>query len=123
MSVHDETPAETIRRAIEQMRATAQTAIGAWSGEPWSTGQIGWNDPHGTTHDVRAGGSHVASAGAEELAAHIASWHPTVALAVADLLDHIYADIDNEDELADDDLYRYELAALRLARTYLGETP
>lgn len=72
---------------------------------------------------------------AEVDAVHIASWHPTVALAVADWLDDLYERITDTDYDEDDDLaaaLRGEAdtsdwpdvhRALTVARTYLGTTP
>lgn len=53
-----------------------------------------------------------------EDAAHIASWHPAVALAVADLLDR-HARMCEEFQVDEDD----DHATLAVARAYLGVTP
>ena len=54
-----------------------------------------------------------ANTDAEPLAVHVASWHPAVALAVADLLDY------HADHFTDARPVRTE-NALRVARAYLG---
>ena len=51
-------------------------------------------------------------------AEHIASWHPLVALAVADLLDAAADDLD-----ADERCLMTQAGVLKLARAYLGEMP
>jgi hypothetical protein len=139
MSAH-ETPAETIRRAIEQMRATAQAAtVGPWEsvggafGDP-SDGpdhmrgvRDGWSSAHDPEHTV-ARLEYDQQGGAD--GTHIASWHPAVALATADLLEGIADGHARILAMFPPDLlptnvtavYGFD-AALRLARTYLGETP
>ena len=142
MSEH-ETPAETIRRAIEQMRARAEKATSA----PWRLGEHaeygpmeawgnddGWNASMVATTKTRLNpqGSPRAAADAE----HIASWHPAAALAVAELLERL---LDIHDPVTDPDgdtwcircvrgpVYMWPCGEIegvvRLARTYLGETP
>jgi hypothetical protein len=47
-------------------------------------------------------------------AAHVASWHPAVALAVADWLDHVHANVSTYNA-------RNHEHAFAVARAYLGE--
>jgi hypothetical protein len=61
-----------------------------------------------------SGGNPIAEAVGPTTAEHIASWHPTVALAVADLIDTILK-VGPVDGGAEWD------ATVTLARTYLGE--
>lgn len=86
--------AETLRRAAALMRERADGAADAWGGDPWTAGQIGWDTRQGTTYDVHMDLALVAAAGCEELADHIAGWHPAVGLAVADQLDAMAAVVD-----------------------------
>lgn len=79
--------AETLRRAASLMRERANDAAEAWGGSGWTAGETGHDDRQGLTYDVHVGMALVATTGCEELAEHIASWHPAVALAVADWLD------------------------------------
>jgi hypothetical protein len=100
--------AELLRRAAAKMRADAAAATPS----PWAT-------KSGATCDVvrgNAGRNYVASTyggllGYEEAnARHIASWHPVVALAVADWLDA-------------EDAHQFGPTeqAINVARAYLGE--
>jgi hypothetical protein len=120
--------ADTLRRAASLMRERAE-AVSYPS--PWSVG--------GGTCSVRCndGRNYVASTyggvGTEEVAAaHIASWHPTVALAVADWLE---ATADRHDAILDnftpgsrvgavtaaENVTAWE-QALAVAHAYLGES-
>lgn len=57
-------------------------------------------------------------------ARHIASWHPAVALAVADWLDATAAENDSTDALEFLNFVGPDaLAAVKVARAYLGEPP
>ena len=84
--------ADLLRRAAALMRERATDAGEAWGTDKWTAGETGWDDRQGGTYDVQSAGGLVAVAGCEELAEHIASWHPAVALAVATWLDS-HADI------------------------------
>jgi hypothetical protein len=56
-------------------------------------------------------------------AAHIASWHPAVALAVADWLDEVAARAESKVKHGGNDaaVWSHERDALAVARAYLGE--
>ena len=95
-------PAEELRQAAALMRERAEAAAqGDWPGRPWAVTECA------SPEDGSAGCAcivyqgeykpfdeaqvppiqYIADAESEEDAAHIASWHPAVALAVADWLD------------------------------------
>jgi hypothetical protein len=126
--------AETLRRAAALMRERAEAATdGSW--ETYSDESERHFDQYGVgvtstvTFDVVAYSGQIYSRDAE----HIASWHPAVALAVADLLDeavdHLLAhdDIDTFGAEAVCPTAREGLEcsvlgqALNVARAYLGE--
>ena len=102
--------ADLLRRAAALMRERAEAAGSEWNAdvEPGDSLHL-WvtdcdpSDPTGETAMQRLVGG--ADAPWSE---HIASWHPAVALAVADWLDEVGA--------TDDDA----IAALAVARAYLG---
>lgn len=82
---------EVLRQAAEKMRERAEAATA------WPSRRMPWIDqmsPDGTAtvrepKDVgRWDESIRATCYEPEVALHIASWHPAVALAVADLIDH-----------------------------------
>lgn len=82
------TAVETIREAATLMKEQATRAQSAVGDEPWHFVSLGWGEAHGTTYTVEStAGAHIAEGVTEEVAEHIASWSPTVALAVADMLD------------------------------------
>ena len=107
------TPVEELREAARLMRERAGEATpGPWRSE--------FSGPTGCVV-LDAGSSnaldHVARTGHyrdHADAAHIASWHPVVALAVADWLDH---EATTAFELIPSE------EALVVARAYLGRTP
>ena len=120
--------AELLREAAAKMRERATGANDAWGDGRWTTGEVGWSVRQGLTYDVHLGGSLVTAAGCEELAEHIASWHPAVALAVADWLEAIANRID---EIHDSLPFSAQLTltslnvtaveqAVSVARAYLG---
>ena len=133
MSVH-ETPAETIRRAIEQMRERADAA----SSSPWTVHTYPVETETGEGGDVTVrdpDGFDLAYMTSDQFedSEHVASWDPAVALAAADLLDVMLARYEAVldtfrpgsrlgAETAASSVLGFD-AALRLARTYLGETP
>jgi len=115
-------PAGTLRRAAKLMRERAEAA----SPGPWhqmcmgSEGCSVLNDGH--LRDRK----HVSFSGRKEWkadhadATYIASWHPLVAVAVADLLDKLAW----MGELDPGLLSRVGCdEAIAIARAYLGETP
>lgn len=108
--------AETLRRAAELMRERAEAA----TNYPWMASAPGevWKHYDG---QVRAVGfpddfdPSICDVLDNADAQHIASWHPDVALAVADWLDRIGAD-DRPTSALD----REGRSALAVARAYLG---
>ena len=99
-------PSEELREAARLMRERA----GHVPPPPWYLG----------TYDVTTGdGSNViASSGLTVRSQYVASWHPGVALAVADLLEREAALIDAQVfPQSDPAMERYPLA---VARAYLG---
>lgn len=116
--------ADILRRAAALMRERAEAATDGGYG--WRLGDLpganevwanrdaaGWDAFMVATTTTRLNPNPGARGHAD--AQHIASWHPGVALAVADWLD-IAADA-----LCDEDVTYPE--ALAVARTYLGEQP
>jgi hypothetical protein len=102
---------ETLRKAAALMRERANAARDVTGASDWHIAtayEDGWS-----CYAVRSSGGRVSSLSAEEEATHIASWHPAVALAVADWLGSLsYAD-----ERANAADYQ---DALTVARAYLG---
>lgn len=119
----DLTPAETIRSAARLMRERAAAATpgpwrpvaGIWGAETFAA-VIGRN---GVAEDAEtwlmATGHGAASQEAD--ADHAASWHPVVALAVADWLDIEAAAVERGLPDSSGSIH----PALRVARAYLGE--
>ncbi len=100
--------AETLRRAAALMRERARRAERAvGTGGGWVAT---WD------HSVAASdGAQIADCFDSGLTtAHIASWHPTVALAVADWLFEAARGVTSAAHM---------VAALTVARAYLGEVP
>jgi hypothetical protein len=100
--------ADLLRRAAALMRDLAQAAEGSFI-----------EDEYG--YPAR----YICDGDAPELAAHIASWHPAVALAVADWLDSAasaHAHFDGREISVFDLPGMDDTPALRVARAYLGET-
>ncbi len=112
-----EKSAETIRRAAALMRERAELAMcdGA-SQPPW---KVAGRQSCGCCEVVAdADGSQITAAD-DRQSAHIASWHPLVALAVADWLERDAALIDAQVfPQSDPVMERYPL---KVARAYLGE--
>jgi hypothetical protein len=120
--------AETLRRAAAQMRHRAEAATpGPWRFTDSEAAYDVWN---GGMVVVSADGDPIANCEDEWYepdpgepapindATHIASWHPAVALAVADWLEE--AAEDRTYELMPESTYD---AALAVANAYLGGTP
>ncbi len=101
------TPAETLRAAARLMRERAQAATPG----PWIVAGLHRQGVASTAH--HGGTTGVVGLGyTQEIdATHIASWHPAVALAVADWLDEEAAWTGQGDDKH----------ALAVARAYLGE--
>lgn len=118
-----ESPAAVLRRAAALMRERA----GAATPGPWEH-PLDYDVTHGYR---REGSVHVATwiascdAGDGDIsdeqamanADHIASWHPGVALAVADWLDTVITTTERFPVTGSGTIH----AALRIARAYLGE--
>jgi hypothetical protein len=113
---------ETLQAAARLMRERAQGAVSA----PWT-----WFVTVDRRWAVVTGQAHVAQCADDDDADYIASWHPAVALAVADWLENVSAWID-EGLGRCDDLYQTNYpdawndqrrAALTVARAYLGGQP
>ena len=112
--------AELLRRAAALMRERAEAATPG----PWRTDVL--SDVVADHDDVSWDVADVSvlcpwpSATEHGNAAHIASWHPTVALAVADLLDAVALVADHYPpiEVRPQSVANYALA---VARAYLGE--
>lgn len=110
--------AETLRRAAALMRERSEAATDG----PWGCGEPHADDGFWLTVGVWSGDPDNCHAECDRRqdAAHIASWHPAVALAVADWLD---ATAKRWEYVAD----KPHLSvygghhALAVARTYLGE--
>ena len=121
--------AETLRRAAAKMRERAEAATpGPWSIVPGASNVWRFPDEGTPTLVVNGVGGNVPARSRREArmtdAEHIASWHPAVALAVADWLDS-HAEI-HALRTCDERLFaprRRDLLpcpALALARAYLG---
>jgi hypothetical protein len=102
---------EEIRRAAALMRERAQPMV---TGTPWVDGR---------GHVQMQSGFIIAGSMGMLASAHIASWHPAVALAVADWLDDVAEAM--ADDAAEHTVSPYESEqALAVARAYLaGEQP
>jgi len=106
------TPADTLRSAARLMRGRAHAA----EGPPWVI-HPAEHRPHG--YDVVADRLVVAEVPCPACVQHVASWHPGVALAVADWLDEEADDAATTHQSIDlEHVYR---SALAVARGYLGE--
>lgn len=114
--------AETLRRAAAAMRRNANVAEpGRW--KLW--GMTVMADPKGTSNvddGIEVAYAKTPSTTDRLLhtgnAKHVASWHPAVALAVADLLDYL-APLADGPWGPDSTIDR----AVRIAETYLGDRP
>ncbi len=101
--------AEVLRRAASLMRERAQAATDA----PWVVERAHPDMPAYVAHE---GWWVIASRTEQWDAEHIASWHPAVALAVADWLDSAADRFDQATTLAGADADH----AVTVARAYLG---
>lgn len=115
--------AEILREAAALMRERAEAATaGRWEPMAGAFGNPsdgpdhmrvvteGWSDAYDVEHTVAR--TEYDQQGGND-AEHIASWHPTVALLVADLLNNIIG-------AQEQDVSAIELDALAVARAYLG---
>jgi len=130
----DVTPAETLRSAAALMRERAEKATrgpwrpvaGIWGSETFAAVIGRGGVPEDAETWLMATGRGGLSQEAD--ADHAASWHPLVALAVADWLESTATDADDARLMADrtwsygycDSPAGIE-AALKIARPYLGE--
>lgn len=108
--------AEILRRAAALMRERAEDAVLASGNDAWKADGLAWNDNRGTVHMVGAGPVNVCDAITEEQAEHIASWHPIVALAVADWLERVAYLLEHGSVSPGE-----PSSALAVARAFLGE--
>ena len=111
--------ADTLRWAAALMRARSEAATsGPWTARKSTVPGI---------CNVRLNGDAMWPSAWPDDAEHIASWHPAVALAVADWLDATAAGWPWDDEVTDYDGNPLTLAesvdshALAVARAYLGQ--
>lgn len=108
--------AVVLRRAASLMRERATAATNVTGASDWFAETRGMH--FAGEFGIRSSGGFVAGDTSEEEAEHIASWHPAVALAVADWLDDLAYRIVLSRQLRHED---EERAALAVARAYLGE--
>lgn len=109
--------ADLLRRAAALMRERATGITPA----PWSVGTFTC-EVRGNDGRNYVGSTYGGILGMEELnAQHIASWHPAVALAVADWLDETADNWTRIDPLRPHFNNRFERSAYMVARAYLGE--
>lgn len=127
--------AEVLRRAAALMRERAE-AVNETSPSPWSVSrEVTPESAIYTAGVVIEGGDgevSVCETYTDQEAQQIASWHPAVALLVADWLDTAGADLwahgplcctDGCDNCDDDAWAPHVRRAVDLARAYLGEQP
>jgi hypothetical protein len=114
------TAVEEIRRAAALMRERAQAAT---PGPSWRRNsmvvQVRPIDPPTDSNRVRSGDKNIALVGTVADATHIASWHPAVALAVADGLDEDADELESAYADGFDNAWLYG-KTLAVARAYLG---
>jgi hypothetical protein len=119
-------PSSVLRQAAKLMRERAEKSTGG----PWEPGG-GTVDqavsPYAEviSREVKCGtfcqgGTAVPPSEAD--AEHIASWHPAVALAVADVLEGAARSVDFYAHVPECSLPGFVTAALAVARAYLGTT-
>jgi hypothetical protein len=113
--------ADTLRRAASLMRQRAESApAGSWDVDEIDAIWVD-HDPHGTSSSCLVDRFPMWAEGAGE---HIASWHPAVALAVADWLDATAAENDapaNSPLAFLNFIGADALAAIAVATAYLNE--
>jgi hypothetical protein len=111
--------ADLLRRAAALMRERAEAATpGEWAA--YRSGSVAARVPGQRIAETVAN-TFPTGNGPKHNAAHIASWHPAVALAVADWLDEVGENLsDGIGASVTDDERR---SALAVARAYLGDQP
>jgi hypothetical protein len=115
--VSAETPAATIRRAASLMRERAEQAqCDGMTRSPWRVGETA---DCGCCEKVTDATGSLIAAVDDRQSAHIASWHPLVALTVADWLDA--AERAAELTEAQGAWLHPEAHAFKVARAYLDE--
>lgn len=116
--------AETLRRAADQMRERAEKATqGRWETSSKALTHPGdgtnvYSDLEGPVVADCCG--YQGGAGIED-GEHIASWHPAVALAVADWLDHDAEAWEQYEKQGQGLPFARRERSLAVARAYLGE--
>jgi hypothetical protein len=112
---------EILREAARLMRKRAQAAIHDSDGEEWHLGPEVW-DGNVSQVLIHIDGTEVpiADGCSDPDARHIASWHPTVALAVADWLESTAVISQWGDYVGPGPVDRTVKCALAVARAYLG---
>lgn len=131
-------PASLLRRAANAMRHRARHATaGPWEAEPvWSGSPAGTSGVSSYAHPAGSMASEVVTASPQRTirtggihhpsdAVYIASWHPAVARAVAELLDEAAIEHETYDcrHCSDIPSHRLPCPALTLAHAYLGTHP
>jgi hypothetical protein len=106
-----EVTAELLREAAALMRTRAETA----SGGPWSADEDDTSAFNEWAIWSPSAGHDFALVETGHDAEHIASWHPAVALAVADWLDEVHADLSTYNATTTRAKH-----AFAVARAYLG---
>ena len=107
------TEAETLRRAAALMRERAEAATPG----PWSNRR--GPGEHIVRHDS---GAPLANTNTRADRRHIASWHPVVALAVADWMEALVRAVERSGVAHYPEPASIHDAALAVARAYLGES-
>jgi hypothetical protein len=114
------TPAEILREAARLMRERAERT-GKLCPAPWYAEPDEVVDESRVVASETGPGPHFGESGQDdEVTVHIASWHPTVALAVADLLDAEATWAQDRPPTPEGFGYPEDSKCLRIARAYLG---
>jgi hypothetical protein len=125
--------AETLRKAASMMRLRANAATNP--GHGWRLGDLAGANEVWANRDAAGWDAFMVATTATRLnpnpgvtghadAAHIASWHPGMALAIADWLGSAaeWREANPEDVEDEPDLSEVDDPALVVARAYLGES-
>lgn len=118
-----------LREAAAKMRERAEAATpGPWRALSETSGAMSWDvevvagDDRLCTFDPSDYPDGIQDVAPEDDAEHIASWHPDVALAVADWLDLAARRAEVAEGLGDGVWMQIDRAAVTVARAYLGTT-